>query len=121
MNNEFERFPVYQESIKIAKEIGGFCREINRREFEYLKNQLLRASSSIVLNLAEGSGRWTKRDKSNFYRTSRASALECVSALDLFLAYGLVGAEKTSSLKQRLLKIAGALQALIFSVEKRQK
>lgn len=121
MNSEFEKFPVYQESIKIAKEIAVFCREINNREFDYLKNQLLRASSSTVLNLAEGSGRRTKRDKGNFYRTSRASALECVSALDLFLAYGLVGTEKTVPLKQKLIKIAGDLQALIFSVEKRQK
>lgn len=49
----------------------------------YLKNQLLRASSSVALNLAEGSARPTLRDRLRFYNTARASFIECQAAWQL--------------------------------------
>lgn len=38
---------------------------------------------SIVLNIAEGTGRNTNADKRNFYIISRGSVFECVAILDL--------------------------------------
>jgi len=35
-----------------------------------------------MLNIAEGSGRFTKPDKRNFYIISRGSAFECVAIFD---------------------------------------
>ena len=49
----------------------------------YLKNQLLRAASSIALNLAEGSGKPTPRDQLRFYSIAMGSLRECQAALDL--------------------------------------
>ncbi len=43
----------------------------------HLKDQLLRASSSIPLNLAEGSAKPTKRDQMKFYFISFGSLREC--------------------------------------------
>ncbi|MCM2322914.1 MAG: four helix bundle protein [Oligoflexia bacterium] len=48
----------------------------------YLKTQLLRASSSVALNLAEGSGRPTARDQQRFYSIAMGSLRECQAALD---------------------------------------
>lgn len=47
------------------------------------KDQLSRASFSIPLNIAEGSGRFTKPDRRNFFVISRGSVFECVSILDI--------------------------------------
>jgi four helix bundle protein len=47
------------------------------------KVQLRRASFSIVLNLAEGSGRFSKPDRRNFFVISRSSIFECVAILDI--------------------------------------
>jgi four helix bundle protein len=55
-----------------------------------LRDQLDRASVSIVLNFAEGAGRRTLPDKSRFYTIARGSATECAAILDLLLARGLV-------------------------------
>ena len=48
-----------------------------------IKDQLGRASFSIVLNIAEGSGRFSKPDRRNFFIISRGSVFECVAILDI--------------------------------------
>jgi four helix bundle protein len=49
----------------------------------YLKSQLLRSSSSIALNLAEGSGKPTPKDQLRFYSIAMGSLRESQAALDL--------------------------------------
>ena len=48
-----------------------------------LRDQLNRASSSIALNLAEGSGRFGKKDQKRFFHIAFASLRECQAILDL--------------------------------------
>ncbi len=50
----------------------------------YAKDQLGRASLSIMLNIAEGSAKFSNKDRRNFYVTARGSAFEC-AALIAFL------------------------------------
>jgi four helix bundle protein len=49
----------------------------------YLQDQLVRASSSVALNLAEGSGRVTGKDQARFFHLAMGSLRECQAALDL--------------------------------------
>ncbi len=49
----------------------------------HLKNQFLRASSSIALNLSEGSGRAGHKDRQHFYQIAFGSVRECQSILQL--------------------------------------
>ena len=48
-----------------------------------LRSQLQKASSSIALNLAEGSGRSTSPDKRRFYSIAFASLRECQAIIEL--------------------------------------
>jgi len=121
MSGSFEQFPVYKKSKDIVCKIELLCRKITGKEFYFIKDQIRRAAASLVLNIAEGSGKWTKKDKANFYRISRGSAFECIAALDLFLLYKLCNKEDTELLKNDFNKIVGELQALIKSVEGREK
>ncbi|MCC6278109.1 MAG: four helix bundle protein [Oligoflexia bacterium] len=50
---------------------------------KHLKDQVLRASSSITLNVAEGSAKPTKRDQMKFYFISFGSLRECQAVLSL--------------------------------------
>ena len=49
----------------------------------YLKNQLLRASSSVALNLSEGRGRRTTRDQLRFFQIAFGSIRECQAIVKL--------------------------------------
>ncbi|MBL0072110.1 MAG: four helix bundle protein [Bacteroidetes bacterium] len=46
-------------------------------------DQLNRASLSIILNIAEGSGKFSNPDRKKFFIIARASIFECVAILDI--------------------------------------
>jgi len=80
-----------------------------------IADQLRRASMSISANLAEGSGRWHKGDRKQFFWVARASACECVTHLRFAVAVGLIPAEFYPRLKNDLDLIAKMLTKLIAS------
>jgi four helix bundle protein len=48
-----------------------------------LRDQLLRAASSIALNLAEGNAKRTEKEKKRYYQIAYASSQECKTILKL--------------------------------------
>ena len=65
-----------------------FHREVLRTKCPtYLRDQFLRASSSVALNLAEGSAKSTEKDRKRFYRIALGSLRECQAILDLMPAH----------------------------------
>ena len=51
-----------------------------------LRDQLLRAASSVALNLAEGAGRSSRADQRRFFSIAFGSLRECEAILDLALS-----------------------------------
>lgn len=78
---DFERLEVYAKAKSFNLSVLSFL-EQNQSLDRSTKDQLRRASLSVILNIAEGSGRLTARDKKNFYVISRGSVFECVAILD---------------------------------------
>src|SRR4051812_1842795 len=70
-----------------------------------VRDQLDRASTSIVLNLAEGNGKFTDSDRCRFFDIARGSALECAAALDVLRVRGKCTAEMAWTGKQTLQQI----------------
>src|SRR3989338_5041718 len=79
---DFENLQVYAKSKELNREVSGFLKE-NKQINAYIKDQLRRASISMVINIAEGSGKFSLGDKRNFYTISRGSVYECVSLMEL--------------------------------------
>lgn len=79
---DFEKLEVYQKAKAFNKDVLQVMRTTKSID-SVLKNQLRRASLSIVLNIAEGTSRFSKADKRNFYVISRGSAFECVAIFDV--------------------------------------
>ncbi len=79
-----EKLDVYQVALEFA--VWRRRRLILPRGHADLADQLTRAASSIVLNVAEGAGEFSLKEKRRFYRLARRSATECAAALDLLEA-----------------------------------
>ena len=68
-------------SYDLAVELHRKCKAIPLPS--YAKDQLLRASMSICLNLAEGTAKPTRKDRQRFYSIAFASLREVQSLIDL--------------------------------------
>lgn len=74
--SNFEKLQVWQESIQLVKDTYRFCDLLPRSEERNLIDQLKRASVSISLNIAEGSGSGNDKEFRRFLIIARKSALE---------------------------------------------
>jgi len=114
---DFEKFPVYQKAefqySKVLKVLS------NPKIDKNLKDQLKRASLSIVLNIAEGAGKFSKNDKKNFYVISKGSVNECVAILRILRIEKLIPDESFKSIYADLLEIAKMLSGLINTMTKK--
>ena len=67
------------------------------------------ASSSIPNNIAEGNGKWSKKDRKKFLEVARGSALECASCLDILVAKRRISTDRVIEGKEKLRSIVNLL------------
>ena len=80
MNFQHERLAVYTLMLGVARWAGGVPIPVNRK---HLRDQLLRAVDSAVLNIAEGAGHPKGDTRRNHYRIALGSAAEAAAVLDI--------------------------------------
>lgn len=109
---DFEKLLVYQKAKRYYHNIQSqvLC---NKEIDPILRNQLRRSSSSIVLNIAEGSSRFSNADKRNFYIIARGSVFETVATLDLMKEEKKITAELYHSLYSPATELSRILYTLI--------
>ena len=71
-----QNFRTYQLAVQLYRD----CEIIPAKH--YLKDQLLRAASSIALNLSEGSAKPSKKERTRFYTIAFASLREVQALID---------------------------------------
>jgi four helix bundle protein len=113
---DHEKLAVYQEAIAFCGWVGEFLSGISARAAA--KDQLDRASTSIPLNIAEGNGKFSAKDRARFFEMARGSALECAACLDVLLVRKLAGEEQVILSKERLARIVQMLIGLLRKFER---
>jgi hypothetical protein len=68
-----EGLDVYKASLDLVEYVEGILQNAPK-EYAHLSDQIRRSSSSIALNIAEGSGRTGPADRARFYIIARGSA-----------------------------------------------
>ena len=106
---DHEKLHVYQASIKFVAWMEKIQVQIPKRYAVY--DQLDRASTSIPLNIAEGNGKYTPRDRCRFFDIARGSSLECAAALDVLVARAIVKESDVEPGKEMLLVFLKKLTA----------
>ncbi|MCP4402441.1 MAG: four helix bundle protein [bacterium] len=106
-----EKLDVYQLSIDYvawvfaeAKELSGIHR--------HARDQWLRTSQSIPLNIAEGNGKTTVADRRRYFEIARGSTLECGAIQDILFVVKTLDEAKHHKRKSHLDRIAAMLSKL---------
>src|SRR6266513_3155585 len=114
---DHEKLDVYQEAIAFCGWVGEFIAAISAKAAA--KDQLDRASTSIPLNIAEGNGKFSAKDRARFLEMARGSALECAACLDVLLVRKLACEEPVIFAKERLARIVQMLVGLLRKFSER--
>ena len=113
---DFEKLTVYQKAL----EFYGAIRKIrfeNNPEDRILARQINRAALSISLNIAEGSGRTSPKDRRNFFVISRGSMFECVAILLAIDKQTKLNKNEFFSMYNLSLEIAKILSTMIRNLD----
>ena len=86
----FRKLDVYQKAVRFLPLAAEIADALPPR-YSGLADQIRRASVSIPMNIAEGSGKKTAADGRRYYAIARGSAMECGAVVDACLALKLIG------------------------------
>lgn len=113
MSFSFERLEVYQKALKWVDTADALHRRSLPRSLFSLKDQLIRAATSVALNIAESDGKWGSADKQNYFRTARGSLYECVAVVQVLHRRGILQDSEYGEIYRELESIGKMLTALI--------
>jgi len=117
MNNKIlfghEKLIVYQRALEFIEWSDKICSRIHWNVNS--RNYLERASDSILLNIAEGNGKFTPNDRCKFFDIAHGSALECSGCLDSLFVRRKISEDEQVNGKNKIKEIVAMLIGLIKS------
>ena len=113
---DFEKLHVYQKAKSYNHQVRHFIKHTPLDPTT--KDQLRRASFSVVLNLAEGSGRFSKPDRRNFFVIARSSIFECTAIFDVLQDEKYVSQEDFRKFYDAAEELSKILLAMIKNLSK---
>ena len=114
---DHEKLRVYQESIAFVTWCEGILERCHGKAA--VKDQLDRASTSIPLNIAEGNGKFSSKDRCRFLEIARGSAVESAACLDVLVAKKRLTVVDVEIGEKQLHGIVSMLVGLIEAVASR--
>jgi len=78
-------------------------------------DQFERASDSIALNIAEGNGKYSGKDRCRYFDIAKGSCLESAACLDVLFSKELISKEMLKDGKEQLKEIVSMIMGLIKS------
>lgn len=112
MRFNFEDLEVYKLALRLIKLSYKLTEKLPRHEEYVLKPQLLRAVTSIALNIAEGKGRNNDKEFARFLRIAIASCYETLTILKILLDLNEIEEEDTKEIFEIIEKLHFKMIAL---------
>ena len=109
-----DKLMAYRLAVEVATEVKPVVDAIPRG-YRALADQMLRASMSTVLLIAEGANRRGAGEKRQRYSLARGECGELAAALELAGAWGLAAPETVATIRAK----AGRVGAMLTSLERR--
>ena len=110
-----EKLKVYEKALVSVTSLAQHAASWDKRHS--VVDHLLRASESIVLNIAEGARLWSAGTKQRMLDYALGSALECAACVDIAVRKQFLSAEQAYGEKHRLSEVVKMLVGLRKSWE----
>jgi four helix bundle protein len=106
-----EKLDVYRLALSYVSWVARLCSGIKGNHGN-ARDQIIRASQSIPLNIAEGNGKTALADRRRYFEIARGSALECAAIQDILEILGVLSPEENIMRKEDINRIAIMLSKL---------
>ena len=116
---DHEKLEVYQFAVEYADIAEEIAQELQPGH-AHVRDQLRRASDSIVNNTAEGAGEFNPPEKARFYRMALRSGTESAASLHTCLRRRLANEQKVQAARAKLKRVVERLTRLIKSMNARR-
>ena len=117
-NLGYEKLLVWQKAIEWACSIINISEGLSTDRKHYrLIEQLESASTSVAMNIAEGKGRYSKKEFVQFLFIARGSLYETITLLEIFYRQKWIESITFGKLKAEATEIAKMLNSLINSIK----
>ena len=113
---DHDRLDVYRLSIEYVANAFDSSRSLEGLH-RHARDQWLRAAQSIPLNIAEGNGKLSLKDRARFLDIARGSALECAAIQDVRVVSGGMNRETDHDLKSKLVRIVAMLTRMAMKFD----
>jgi four helix bundle protein len=115
----FENLDVWQKAVEFANMTISITEQLQteRKHFRLIE-QLEAASTSIALNIAEGKGRYSKKEFIQFLYIARGSLFETITLLTIFHKRGWIDISQLEQIRSFANEIGKMISALINSLKK---
>ena len=117
METRFKRLEVWKDSMILVKKVYKLTSSFPESERFGLSSQLQRAIVSVASNIAEGSGRGTKKDFINFLNHARGSVYEVMTQLEIAASLKYTSRENVDKFIEDCEGLARRINALINSMK----
>ena len=103
-----EKLDVYRVALEYVRFALNLCDKLSGK-YRHTRDQLIKASQSIPLNIAEGNGKVTKGDRRRYFEIARGSALECAAIHDVLEVCKIINTKQNHQGKVLLDRIVAML------------
>ena len=108
-----ENYNAYKESYALSNYVWNIIARWNYFEKDTVGKQFARAIDSISANIAEGYGRFSKKDKIRFYYYGLGSVYECIDWNNKCSERNIINHEQYTHIKNRLDNLPREINHLI--------
>jgi len=98
----FQDLEIWKLACEVANQLFDCADELERRGYRRFAEQVRGAGISMPNNIAEGSGSFSKQEFRNYLNIARRSTFENASMILVFHSRGLIAADRSDSLLERL-------------------
>ncbi len=117
----YEKLHIWQRAIEWADRVLSIAENIETERKHYrLIEQVESSFTSVPMNIAEGKGRFSKKEFVHFLYIARGSLYETMTLLEIFLKRQWIPQEEFTDIKKETREIAKMLNAFINSVKRSQ-